>query len=126
MRPGEFCWNELATTDIEKSKDFYGKLFGWEFEEIKTDDMSYAVIKSGNEKGFAGIWQIPTDKQKEIPPHWMAYVLVKDIKASLKKAEDCGAKIVKEITHVSDIGFFAIIIDPTNAHIALWEAVEKK
>jgi uncharacterized protein len=27
--PGAFCWIELATTDQNAAKDFYGKLFGW-------------------------------------------------------------------------------------------------
>ena len=28
--PGTFCWVDLATTDPEGAKTFYGELFGWE------------------------------------------------------------------------------------------------
>lgn len=117
---GEFCWNELATTDVNKAKDFYGKVFGWQFREIKTDEMTYTLIKS-NDKEIAGIWQIPADQQDMIPPHWMAYILVHDVVDALNKATEHGAKEVKGVTVVGDMGQFAIITDPTGAHIALWE-----
>ncbi len=28
--PGTLCWNELITTDLDKSKGFYKAVFGWE------------------------------------------------------------------------------------------------
>ena len=123
---GEFCWSELATTDVGKAKDFYGKVFGWQFKEIKTDDMTYTMIKS--QKGtqeFAGIWQIPSDQQEHIPPHWMAYILVENVQDTLAESMKHGAKEMKGVTHVGDMGKFAIICDPTGAHIALWETVNK-
>ncbi len=32
--PGTFCWVDLATTDAEGAKAFYGELFGWEAEDM--------------------------------------------------------------------------------------------
>ena len=32
--PGTFAWNELATSDVAGSKEFYSKLFGWTAEDI--------------------------------------------------------------------------------------------
>src|SRR5688500_8408172 len=29
---GALCWNELATTDVERAKAFFGKLLGWQYE----------------------------------------------------------------------------------------------
>ncbi len=29
---GALCWNELATTDVERAKSFYGELLGWAYE----------------------------------------------------------------------------------------------
>jgi predicted enzyme related to lactoylglutathione lyase len=43
---GALCWNELATTGIERAKSFFGQLLGWEYE---TDDSGYvAVTNAGN------------------------------------------------------------------------------
>ena len=119
---GAFCWNELATSNLSKAKDFYSKVLGWQFNDIKSEEMTYTIVKS-NDRDIAGIWEIPTDQQKEIPPHWMAYILVPDVKVALEKAKQHGAKEVKGITQAGDMGRFAIIIDPTGAHLAFWEAL---
>ncbi|KTD72687.1 VOC family protein [Legionella tucsonensis] len=118
---GQFCWNELATADVKKAKEFYSKVLGWQFKEIHSGEMTYTLIQA-NDKEFAGIWQIPTDQQNEIPPHWMAYILVNDAADTLAKAKQNGAQEIKGVTHAGDMGLFAIIKDPTGAHIAFWES----
>lgn len=119
---GEFCWNELATTNVQAAKDFYGKVFGWQFIDHDMGDMKYTMIKRNGDE-FGGIWSIPKDKENEIPPHWMAYILVENIEKSVEEASKHGAKIVKPIANAGTFGRFAIITDPTGAHIALWQAM---
>lgn len=118
---GEICWNELATANVQAAKDFYGKVFDWEFTEHDMgDSATYTMIKKNN-KDLGGIWTIPKDKEGQIPPHWMAYILVKNIEESLEKATQNGAAVMKPITKAGDFGRLAIITDPTGAHIALWQ-----
>jgi uncharacterized protein len=117
---GEFCWNELATTNVQAAKDFYGKVFGWEFVDHAMGDATYTMIRK-NGKDFAGIWAIPKNREKEVPPHWMAYILVEDVEKSLEKASKNGASIIKPVSNVGEMGRFAIITDPIGAHIALWQ-----
>lgn len=121
---GEFCWNELATPDLQKSKEFYGKVFGWEFVENKMGDMTYTMIKINGKEG-GGMWSIPQDKQQEIPSHWMSYILVENVEAALEKATKNGATVVKPVTTIKDTGKFTIIKDTTGAHIALWQSLRK-
>lgn len=121
---GEFVWNELATANVQGAKDFYGNVFGWEFVDKKTDEMTYTMIKKGN-KEFAGIWAIPTAQQNQIPPHWLAYILVENVEQSLEKARQNGATVIKPVQKVGDMGLFAVIQDPTGAHVALWQAIKK-
>ncbi len=118
---GEFCWNELVTPNVKKSKDFYGKMFGWQFNDVELNDMIYTLITCQN-KEIAGIWQIPSEQQDQIPPHWMAYILVDNLEDSLEKAKQLGAEIKRDVTQVGDMGRLGIIIDPTGAPIALWES----
>lgn len=118
----KFCWNELATTDIQAAKDFYGKVFGWTFSDQPMGDFTYTMIMN-KDKGCGGMWAIPKDKEKQIPPHWMAYILVDNLEDSLEKACELGASIVKSVTDVGDCGRFAVIVDPTGAHIAMWQNV---
>jgi predicted enzyme related to lactoylglutathione lyase len=122
---GQFCWNELATSNVQAAKDFYGKVFGWQFSDVEMGDTTYTMIKLKNQE-FAGIWAIPKDKQKMIPPHWMAYILVENLDKSVEKALKNGATIVKPASTAGDFGRFAIITDPTGAHIALWQSLRGK
>lgn len=121
---GEFVWNELATTNVQKAKDFYGQVFGWEFVDKNADDMTYTVIKKNN-KEFGGIWAIPTAQQNQIPTHWLAYILVENVEKSLEKAIQNGATLIKPVQKVGEMGLFAIIKDPEGAHIALWQSLKK-
>ena len=34
-----FVHSDLATTDVEKAKAFYGKLFDWKLEDVPMDGM---------------------------------------------------------------------------------------
>ena len=44
--PGSMAWNDLVTPDPETAIDFYGKLFGWTFEEMP-ESGGYHVIRNG-------------------------------------------------------------------------------
>lgn len=122
---GGFCWNELATPNLQAAKDFYGKVLGWKFTDMNMGDMTYVKISTGD-KEFGGMWQIPTEKKDEVPPHWMGYIFVENIKDTLEKAQQLGATIKMPITPAGDFGLFAIIMDPTGAHIAFWETLMTK
>lgn len=99
-------------------------MFGWKFSDHEMGDTTYTMIKL-NDKDIGGVWSIPKDKEKQIPPHWMAYILVEDLDESVEKARKNGASIVKPASNAGDFGRFAIITDPTGAHIALWQPIRK-
>jgi len=121
---GQFCWNELATTNIKSAKDFYSQLLGWKFTDHQMGDMTYTMI-STDEQEFGGMWQIPSDQKDQIRPHWMGYILVDDIEQTLKQAESLGATVKMPVTPVGEMGRFIIVADPMGAHIAFWESKNK-
>ena len=47
---GTVVWFDVRVTDFAKAEDFYGKLFGWQFQEIFS---GYKMISSGG-KGVGG------------------------------------------------------------------------
>ena len=117
-----FVHVELATTDIGKAKNFYGKLFDWTLEDMKmSDGMTYTLVKVGDGTG-GGMMQHP---MSGAPSMWMAYVLVDDVKAATKKAKDLGAQVMRDVTPVEEMGWFSIIVDPTGAHLGLWQAKQR-
>jgi hypothetical protein len=55
------------------------------------------------------------------PSAWLPYVLVDDINVATKKAGSLGAKVMRDVTEVPQMGWFSIITDPTGAHLGLWQ-----
>jgi hypothetical protein len=112
-----FVHVELNSTDVAKAKGFYGKLFDWVLEDTPMGDLDYTVIKVGKGTG-GGIMQqlIPGAGSA-----WLPYVGVDDIKASTKKAQSLGAKVMKDVTEVPGMGWLSIIVDPTGALFGLWQ-----
>jgi predicted enzyme related to lactoylglutathione lyase len=112
-----FVHVELNTTDVEKAKAFYGKLFDWTLEDIPMGEGTYTMIKVGQGTG-GGIMKHPVPGA---PSAWLAYVLVDDIQAATQKAQSLGATIMKGMTEVMGMGWLSILIDPTGAALGLWQ-----
>ena len=76
--PNPFVHVELNTTDVDKAKAFYGKLFDWTLEDVPMGDSAYTMIKVGNGTG-GGMMKHPVPGA---PSAWLAYVQVDDIAAA--------------------------------------------
>ena len=119
--PNPFVHVELNTTDVDKAKEFYSKLFDWTLEDVEMGPSdTYTIIKVGEGTG-GGMLKNP---MPDVPSFWLAYVLVDEIGAATKKAASLGAKVVKDSVEVPKMGWFSIIQDPTGAALALWQAKE--
>jgi predicted enzyme related to lactoylglutathione lyase len=112
-----FVHVELNTTDVDKSKSFYGKLFDWKLEDAPMGEMIYTLIKPGSGTG-GGMMKHPVPGA---PSAWLAYVQVDDIEASTKKARSLGANIMADVTEVMGVGWISILIDPTGAALGLFK-----
>ena len=122
IRSGEFCWNELNTSDPDAAKKFYGELFGWQMDEMDMGDMKYTMFKApGASEGLEGMGGgMMKSPLPEMPPFWLSYVLVEDVAESLAKAESLGAKVIKGVTELP-MGTLAIFSDPQGATFAVWK-----
>jgi uncharacterized protein len=117
-----FVHVELQTQDLEKAKLFYGQLFGWKLEDIPmSDGGTYTMINVGQGTG-GGMLQ---NLNPQLPPHWLAYVGVDDIHAATTRAKALGATIAHGVMEVGDYGWLSVIIDPTGAALAMWQAKGK-
>jgi predicted enzyme related to lactoylglutathione lyase len=113
-----FVHIELNTTDPEKAKAFYSKLFDWKLEDMDMGPSgTYTMIRAGEGPG-GGMLNHP---QPGAPSAWLTYVNVDDVTAATAKAKSLGAQVMKDKTEVPGMGWFTIITDPTGAALALWE-----
>ena len=116
--PGALTWNELATTDVERAKEFYGALFGWRFQDMEGSEVPYALIFNGDRPN-GGIRQ-QTEMEAGIPPNWVPYFAVERVDDPVTKAgELAGNVIVPPMTVPA--GRFAGIADPQGAVFAVFE-----
>jgi predicted enzyme related to lactoylglutathione lyase len=104
-----FVWHDLLADDIEGAKRFYGELFGWRFKKGESDE-SYEHVYAG-ETAIGGIMKNPSP----IPPHWLAYVGVDDVDASVAAVTSAGGRRLSPTTDMPTVGQFAAVADPTGA-----------
>jgi uncharacterized protein len=116
--PLEVSWRELATTDLAAAMAFYTALFGWEM--LKANDMGPMGIyqeygRFGRSLG--GMYKKPADMP--FPPHWLVYVRVPDIAASVAAAKAHGGTVLHGPAEVPGGGLIAQLLDPQGAAFAL-------
>jgi len=115
---GEFCWDELMTTDPEAAKGFYKEIFNWDYREMEMSGAeTYTICKRGDVEA-GGLMKLPPNVPA--PPHWMAYILVSDLDATTKRVAELGGNVLLQPTDVPDMGRFSVIQDPTGGVISLW------
>jgi predicted enzyme related to lactoylglutathione lyase len=115
--PNPFVHVELNTTDVDKAKGFYGNLFDWTLEDVPAGEITYTIIKVGKGTGGGIMKQLIPGASSA----WLPYVEVDDIAVATKKAQDLGAKIMKDVTEVMGMGWLSIFVDPTGAMLGLWQ-----
>ena len=116
---GHFHWNELLTADPERAKKFYQQTIGWRFEPMPLADdpnATYWVAYLG-ETPVAGIFPTNRPAYAGVPEGWMPYLAVDDVDARVKKAVDAGARLMRPLFDIPNIGRIAILTEPGGAGI---------
>jgi predicted enzyme related to lactoylglutathione lyase len=103
--PGALAWNDLVTPDPAIAIDFYGRLFGWTFEEMPGSG-GYHVIRNG-ERSNGGIFPM------EGPSNWMPYFGHEDVDRLVAEVETVHNGPIQV-----PAGRFAVLGDPQGAVFA--------
>jgi predicted enzyme related to lactoylglutathione lyase len=114
---GSFSWTELLTRDVAAARTFYGKLLGWQFQDMPMKDGTYTVISVGGQK-IGGIMRTPPEAEG-MPPTWGSYVTVDDVDAREADVKKLGGKTLVPPTDIPGVGRFCVIQDPQGATISL-------
>ena len=64
-----------------------------------------------------GIFDISGKEFDGVPESWMSYLAVDDVDARVKKAVAAGAKLMRPIFDVADVGRIAILTEPGGAAV---------
>jgi predicted enzyme related to lactoylglutathione lyase len=121
--PGTFCWVDLGTTDAAGAKAFYGRLFGWEPEDMPAGEGNTYTMLRIEGRDVAALYEQGADEREAgIPPHWSSYISVVDVDEVAARVEGLGGKLLAEPFDVLDSGRMAVVQDPTGALVSLWQA----
>ena len=121
--PGAFSWVELATTDQNAAKSFYGKLFGWGFHDAPIGPNTFFTMFKLEGRDAAAAYTLwPDQRAAGVPPHWMIHVAAESADTAANRAAQLGGKVLAPARDVFDAGRAAIIQDPTGAAFSVWQA----
>lgn len=116
-----FCWTDLATTDAQAAKLFYGRLFGWTAHDRQVGDGRISVIAAAG-RPCASLYQLTRRQIGEgVPSHWTGYVGVPDVDAAARMAARLGGQVIVAPHDVEGFARISLIADPTGALVGLWQ-----
>jgi uncharacterized protein len=119
------CWVDTAQPDPKAAVDFYGGLFGWEFEDRMPagSAQSYFVAHLGGRMVAA----VGSEMDDGAPtPVWNTYVAVDDADENAGRVRDAGGTVLAEPFDVGDAGRMGIFADPSGAVFCTWQAGRTK
>ena len=137
--PGVPCWVDASEPDPDAALDFYGGLFGWEFEDVmhSGSEANYFIARceargwslfdtSGDVRGgdVAAIRSIADTS----PPAamWNTYFWVESADEAASRVRDAGGGVVMGPIDFMDAARVAVFTDPEGAAFCVWEAREHR
>jgi uncharacterized protein len=123
--PGVPCWVDTSQPDPEAAVDFYGGLFGWEFEDVMPPGSEGKYFTARLHGGdVAAVGSIP---EAAAPvAMWNTYIWVDSADDTASKVRDAGGGVVMEPFDIMGFGRMAVFTDPEGAAFCVWQANEHK
>ena len=137
--PGVPCWVDASEPDPKAAVEFYGELFGWEFEDAApagsegnyfiarheaTSSSIFDLSGAMRSGDVAGVRSIP----EAAPPlaMWNTYFWVDSADEAASKVRDAGGAVMVEPCDFMDACRMGIFSDHEGAAFGVWEAKEHK
>jgi predicted enzyme related to lactoylglutathione lyase len=123
--PGVPCWVDTSQPDPQAAVVFYGRLFGWEFEDVmppgSEGEYFIARLRGGD---VAAVGSIPAG----VPPlaRWNTYVWVESADETASRVLDAGGAVLMDPFDVMDAGRMAVFADPEGAAFCVWQAKQHR
>jgi len=115
---GKIVFTELVTPDLEAAKEFYGGLFGWTFQDIRSGRTEYAeAFLDGHP--VAGLIHRAVARGEHRQPAWLTFISSPDADAAERAALQKGAKLLFGPKDIPGRGREAVMADPQGAVFAV-------
>ena len=111
---GQMVHVEIPAGDTAKAREFWGSLFGWQFEEYPGSPTEYHMTRFSDTQGGA-IMGADRDKRGA-----RVYFDVDDINAGAARVGELGGE-AGEAYPVPSMGWFAVCKDTEGNEFGLWQ-----
>ena len=114
---GRVAWFDITTTNLDEAKNFYGKLFGWTFEELKVTNKAVEILADGKSIGTLRIANGTIS-----PANGVVYVQVPDMVASCELVKQLGGRIVPgfPFNRSDGQGAIGLCLDPSGHPVGMY------
>jgi uncharacterized protein len=111
--PGQIVHLELPADDTQKAQEFWGSLFGWQFQAYPGPS-EYHMTRIGKQQG-AAITNMEPGKKGARP-----YFEVDDINVGAARVKELGGEAGDPMP-VPSMGWFVVCTDPHGNDFGLWQ-----
>ena len=117
---GRIAWTDLTVPDAERLRDFYADVVGWQPSPVDMGGYADFTMQGPGGEPVAGVCHA-RGPNADLPPVWMIYINVDDLKASLERCRARGGTVLAGPRGMGQMGRYAVIRDPAGAVAALFE-----
>lgn len=117
MPHGDITHIDIPVGDLDRAREFYSGLFGWQIAEPPGFE-GYPMWQAPNKISGGGL--APRSEGFTQP---RSYVEVDSIEDTLAKVSAGGGTVVMEKQPISDTSWWAIFTDPDGNEVGLYEGV---
>jgi len=116
---GHIGWCDLMSDDVDRARDFYTGVLGWDTEVMDVGAGPYTVFKAGGQE-VAGLMAKPPEGPASLAPTaWTSYVTVDDVDARTARVAAAGGSVLAGPMDIPTVGRMSIIQDPTGGVIGI-------
>ena len=118
---GKFIWHDLITDDVARSRQFYGGLLGWTFEETSGRRNGPYTLAFAGDRPVAGMVELADPAEADYT-RWLGYLSVDDAERAVELTRARGGAVVVGPVDLSGIGQAAAVQDPQQAVVGLLQS----
>lgn len=126
MKKNAVAHFEIYGDDPDALQRFYTELFDWTMQPVPGMDYRFIQTVDGDSQGMptqpgginGGMAKRPDGYKTRA---WMSYVNVESLDASVERARQLGASVMRAKTPVPGMGWFAMLTDPEGNEFAMWQ-----
>ena len=119
------CWVDTSQPDPDAAAEFYGGLFGWEFEDAMPAGAPGRYLMARLHGGDVAAVSSPPEGAPA-QAMWNTYIWVDDADSTTAKALEAGGAVLSEPFDVMDAGRMAVLSDAEGAVFCVWQAREHR